>query len=415
MGKFSAALNGYHSLMMARRPMRAATLVALFCAVSVDVFAQPASSAALRRQAFELAYNLDHDQAIALLRKAIQLAPDESANHRALASILWLNILFQRGAVTVDHYLGSFSRTQVELSKPPPELDAEFRKHVGEAVRLAEARAAAAPRDPQARYDLGAAIGLEASHIATVQGKMFAGFKAARRAYDEHERVIELDSSRKDAGLVVGTYRYIVSTLSLPLRMMAYVVGFGGGKEKGLQMLQETAAAGGESRTDAMFALVLMYNRERRYDDAMRILGELRKLYPRNRLVILEAGSTALRAGRAAEAESLLTEGLKMFAAEKRAHMPGEAALWHYKRGAARLALNQLEPARADLQRAIGPDAQPWVSGRAHNELARLATKTGDRTTARNHASTAQALCQRGNDPACLNEARRLARGLRGH
>src|SRR5918992_177023 len=103
-----------------------------------------------------------------------------------------------------------------------------------------------------------------------------------RRAFDAHEKVLALDPKRKDAGLVVGTYRYVVSTLSLPLRMMAYVVGFGGGRERGVQMLQETAAKGGESRTDAMFALVLLHNRERRYDDALQVLRELRKAYPRN-------------------------------------------------------------------------------------------------------------------------------------
>lgn len=394
--------------------MRTAILTGLLCAISVGSSAQSSNTSALRAQAFELAYNLDHDEAIALLRKATEVSPDDPANHRALATILWLNILFQRGAVTVDHYLGSFSRTQVELSKPPAELDAEFRKHVERAIRLAEVRAAAAPRDPQARYDLGAAVGLQASHIATVQGKMFAGFKAAQRAYDEHERVLELDASRKDAGLIVGTYRYIVSTLSLPLRMMAYVVGFGGGKEKGLQMLQETAATGGESRTDAMFALVLMYNREHRYDDAMRVLGELRKMYPRNRLVILEAGSTALRAGRGPSAEALLTEGLNMVAKEKRPLMPGEDALWRYKRGAARLVMNQIEPARADLTVATGATAQAWVSGRAHNALARLAMKTGDREAARSHTARGESLCQQGSDPACVAEARQLARSLGG-
>ena len=35
-------------------------------------------------------------------------------------------------------------------------------------------------------------------------------------------------------------------------------------------MLEETAAAGGESGTDALFALVLLYNREKRYDEAPR-------------------------------------------------------------------------------------------------------------------------------------------------
>ena len=395
--------------------MRAALfgLALIASVVMVDV-AGAQDTAAIRRRAFDLAYNLDHEEAVALLRRATDDYPEDAANHRALASILWLNLLFRRGAVTVDHYLGAFSRTQVELSKPPPDLDAEFRQHVARAIQLAEARAAAAPRDAQARYDLGAAIGLQASHIATVQGKMFAGFKAARRAYDEHEKVLELDPSRKDAGLIVGTYRYVVSTLSLPLRVMAYVAGFGGGRERGIQMVQETALRGAESRTDAMFALVLLHNRERRYDEALRVLADLRKTYPRNRLVVLEAGSTALRAGRAADADRLLTEGLAALAKEKRPLMPGEEGLWRYKRGAARAALNQIEPARADLNAAAGGDAQPWVGGRAHVELARLASRERDHARARSLASRAETLCQQGSDPACVNDARQIVRSLRG-
>jgi tetratricopeptide (TPR) repeat protein len=371
-------------------------------------------AAAVSRQAFALAYNLDHDEAVSLLRRSVQAHPDDPAAHRALASVLWLNMLFQRGAVTVDHYLGSFSRTQVELRQPPAALDAEFRRHVARAIALAEARCAAAPRDPQAHYDLGAAVGLEASHIATVQGKMLAGFRAARRAYDAHETVLDLDATRKDAGLVVGTYRYVVSTLSLPVRMMAYIVGFGGGRERGIQMLQETAAAGGESRTDALFALVLLHNRESRYDDAMQALGELRQMYPRNRLIVLETGATALRAGQAARAERLLTEGLTAVAGERRPLIPGEAALWRYKRGAARAALGQIDAARADLDAARGAEAQGWVRGRAHAELARLAIRGGDKAGARSLAAQAEVLCRQGSDPACVADARRLIRSARG-
>jgi tetratricopeptide (TPR) repeat protein len=397
------------------RPIRTAILV-LLLAPTLDpaATAAPQDAAAVRRQAFDFVYNLDHDEALALLRRWVEAHPDDAAAHRSLASVLWLNMLYQRGALTVDHYLGSFSRTQVELSKPPADLDAEFRAHVAAAIRLAEARRTAAPKDPQAHFDLGSSIGLEASHIATVEGKMFAGFKAARRAYDEHETVLELDPSIKDAGVIVGSYRYAVSTLSLPLRMMAYVVGFGGGRERGIELLQETAAKGRESRTDAMFALVLVYNREKRYDEAMRILGDLRRLYPRNRLVVLESGATALRAGRAAQADALLTEGLGMLAKEKRPLMAGEAALWHYKRGAARVALNNLEGARSDLNVAIGPGAQDWVRGRAHAELARLAMRRGDAAGARVAAGEAESLCRQGSDPVCVEDARTLARNARG-
>lgn len=392
---------------------------ALVLSLALVAAIDPASSVAqdaraLRERALTLAYNLDHDEAVALLRRASDLSPEDPSIHRALAAVLWLHMLFRRGAVTVDHYLGSFSRTQVELKKPPPDLDAAFRSHVRRALELAEKRVAAAPHDPQAHYDLGAAVGLHASHVATVEGRMLAGFNTARRAFDEHEKVLELDPSRKDAGLVVGTYRYVVSTLSLPMRMMAYVVGFGGGRDRGIRMLQETAAHPGDSRTDAMFALILVYNRERRYDEALRVLEDLRRLYPRNRLVLLEAGATALRGGRHAQADALLTEGLGMLARETRERMPGEEALWRYKRGAARAAAGQTAAALSDLQAAAAPDAQPWVAGRAHAELARLSLARGDRAAAASQASRAATLCARGNDPACVEQARKLLRSSHG-
>jgi tetratricopeptide (TPR) repeat protein len=404
--------------MKPRRP----TLRASAAAVAILVIAPaPRTYAAARppadsavAEATDLAYNLDHDQAIAILRRAASLHPDDPAVHRALASILWLNILFRRGAVTVDHYLGSISRPSVDVKKPPPELDAEFKKALQRAIELSERRVSAAPRDAQAHYDLGASLGLQASYVATVEGRMIAGFRAARRCYDEHEKVLKIDPARKDAGLIVGTYRYVVSSLSLPMRVMAYVVGFGGGRERGIRLLEDTAAHGTESRADAMFALILVYNRERRYDDAIRVLQELHRLYPRNRLVVLESGATALRAGRLQEAETLLTAGIAGLQQDRRARVPGEEALWHYKRGAARARLGRIDGAATDLQVATGSDAAPWVSGRGHVELGRLALRRGDRAAAAAEARQGEALCEKGNDPACVDEARALMRSSNG-
>ena len=136
-------------------------------------------------------------------------------------------------------------------------------------------------------------------------------------------------------------------------------------------------------------------------------------MYPRNRLVILEQGATALRAGRGAEAEVLLTEGLTVLARETRLKIPGEEQLWRYKRGAARAQIGRSE-AVDDLRAATGADAQPWVAGRARIELGRLALKRGDRGDAAVEARQADALCREGNDPPCVADARALLRSASG-
>ena len=393
--------------MRRRRPTAGLAVLLSVCCWTYTP-AQSAASAELRARASDYSYNLDHQQAIDLLRQAVAQYPGDPAVHRALASSLWLEILFRRGAVTVDHYLGSISRSRVDLPKPPADLDAEFKREIATAISLAQRRVASAPDDADAHFALGTALGLEASYMASVEGSLMGGFRAARRSYDEQERVLGLDPSRKDAGLIVGTYRYIVSTLSFPMRWMAYVAGFGGGKERGLHMIEEAAARPGENRTDAQFALVLLYNREKRFEDANRVLDELHRRYPRNRLVLLEAGATALRGRRAADAERLLSQGLMMFERDSREKIPGESALWHYKRGAARVELGRRDDALMDLRQAVATDAPVWVQGRAHAELARLASRSGDRTGANEERRRAIELCGRVNDAACVEDAKRI-------
>ena len=86
------------------------------------------------------------------------------------------------------------------------------------------------PIDPDAHFQLGAAAALRASYIATIEGRVFDSLGPGRRAYSEHKRTIALDPSRKDAGLIVGMYRYTVANLSLPKRLMARLAGFEGGR-----------------------------------------------------------------------------------------------------------------------------------------------------------------------------------------
>jgi tetratricopeptide (TPR) repeat protein len=365
-----------------RSLFRICVVVALATAAAT-LQANPATDARLQK-AFAQAYNLDHDEAVAEMREAIRQDPTNPAPYRALATVTWLNL-------------------------PPSDVARVFQEHVTKAISLAEAAVKRAPNDPAALYELGTAVGLQASWSATIEGRVLGAFGSARRAYNAHERVLQLAPARTDAGLIVGTYRYVIGSLVLPARWFAYMAGFGGDKERGLRLIAE-AARNPNSATDAKFALVLLLNREERYDQAVVYVRELQRDYPRNRLLWLEAGSTLLRGGHPAEAEAMLTEGLRKLQSDSRPKMFGEEGLWYFKRGEARLRQQKAADAVADLTQALKVETQAWVKGRTHLALGKAADLTGDRTRARAEYDLCVQLCAAANDSEAAEQARTLRR-----
>jgi len=357
--------------------------------------------------AYNAIYNLDDDVALSIARQAVASAPEASRAHRSLAMVLWLDALFQRGAVTVDNYLGGLTKAQLALPKPEPGLDAEFKKELNRAISLADTQLRKSPRDVSAMHDLGTAYGLQASYMASVEGSVMAAFGPARHAFDLEERVLARDANQVEAGTIVGTYRYSVASLGLTARMMAYLAGFGGGRERGIALI-EAASRRGSGQTEAKTALILIYSREGRHLDAYRLLGQMAAAFPRNRLFVLEQGAAAIRAGRAEEAEAILTRGLAAFDQDERVKIPGERAQWLYKRGSARVSLNHTADAQADLMAALNGGPVDWVRGRVNFELGRVADLRGQRSEALTRYRAARDIGQLTNDPIVVADALRF-------
>jgi tetratricopeptide (TPR) repeat protein len=380
--------------------------------VPETVDATRASAAALRAEGLELGYNLDHDAALIVFRRAIAADPLDPAGYRLLAAGAWISLLFQQGAITVDDYLGQ-ARAQVARSIPDAALAATFHDALRQALQLADARLRAQPADADAHYQVGAAYGFQASYAATVEGRVLGSFGSARRAYREHARALALAPERRDAGLIVGMYRYAVSGMSAPLRLAAWLAGMGGDGDRGLRMVEDAARYPSDAQPNAMFTLVLIYNREARYDDALRVIGDLTRRYPRNRLLWLEAGGTALRAGRLAEARAALEQGLARLARDPRPRAPGEDARWRLAYGATLVALKDTAPAERELRTALDGATRDWVRGRVHKELGTLAALAGDRPRALDEYRQADRLCRGDGDSTCAADVGRLIRAVK--
>jgi tetratricopeptide (TPR) repeat protein len=353
-----------------------ATVTVTATAAAQDAPADRAKAGeALRQQAMERAYNLDRPEALALLDEAVRVDPDHPAGHRLIASLAWLRILWDRGMVNVDDYLGSLATKDVALEQAPPraELVSTYTQHIDAARERAERRLAQAPNDPSALYEMGAVYGLETSYHASVEGRMLKSFGLARKAYAANARALTREPARYDAGYYIGAYRCVVAELPAPMRWFAYLGGLRGGKKEGLALLEAAASHPGEAQAQARYTLVLLYNRDKRYRDAIRILDEERRLYPRNRQFVYEAAATWLRAGEAAQALPLLTEGIDRLETDRRPRWMDEESLWHYQRGVASQQLGRLLDARRDFETALTFDAHAWVHQRTRLALTRVA------------------------------------------
>jgi len=366
-----------------------------------------AAALALRAQGLQLGYNLDHAGALAAFKDAIAADPGDPAAYRLEAATAWIDLLFEQGAITVDDYLGQ-ARANLPRATPTAALDIAFHDAIRQALTLSEERLRSHPLDADAHFQVGAAYGCLASYAATIEGRLLGSLGPARRAYREHERALELDPRRKDAGLVVGLYRYAASSLPAPLRLLARLVGFGGDRERGLRMVEDAARYQSDTQPNALFTLILLYNREARYDDALRVIGELQQRFPRNRLLWLEAGGTALRAGRPADANAALEEGLARLSRDQRPLAFGENARWRFAHGAALVGLRNSVAAEGDLRAALAVATRDWVRGRVHKELGKLADLAGDRTRALDEYRLADRLCRQDRDGECSDEAKTL-------
>ena len=139
---------------------------------------------------------------------------------------------------------------------------------------------------------------------------------AARRW---HNRITELEPRNVDARLVQGLHDYIVGSLPWRYRVLGFMVGVRGDKEKGIRTVQEVARNGKINRVDAEIFLCALYRRENQTRRAIPLVEDLIQRFPRNYLLRLELSQMYSMAGDGARG----LEAVEQMAALKRNHAPG--------------------------------------------------------------------------------------------
>src|SRR5689334_5379912 len=242
---------------------------------------------ALRRSGLDALYNIDYDKAQRDFKQIVQLYPNHPGGYQLLAARLWIKTLYESRRLQASLYSGESFYTNGD-DKVDPKIVTEFRNLTREARRLAEAKLKQEPKNIEALDFLANTEGLKASFEEAVERRHFAALRDGNDAVDHHREVLKLDPSYVDAQITIGLYEYVVGSLPLPVKILAGATGYRGSKKRGLKMLEEVAEKGRWSQDDAKSVLILLYTREKRFAEVVKLTRELSAKYPRNYLLRLE-------------------------------------------------------------------------------------------------------------------------------
>ncbi|HSE43581.1 MAG TPA: tetratricopeptide repeat protein, partial [Acidobacteriota bacterium] len=170
-------------------------------------------------------------------------------------------------------------------------------------VQLAESRLKQNPKDLQTMYLLGVAKNTLAGYEATVNRKFFSALRNGSKGVDLHKTVIKRNPAFVDAYLSVGMYDYIVGSLPFAVKILALIGGVHGSKKNGLATVERVYRDGEYARDEAATLLAMLYDREKRPNDALKVLNDLNERYPGNSLFALERATKLAQLKRFAQSQ----------------------------------------------------------------------------------------------------------------
>src|ERR1035437_941961 len=156
------------------------------------------------------------------------------------------------------------------------------------AVDLSNRRLAANPNDADALFARGFATSLETVYIGMVEKKYIAALHMANASRKDDDAVLKLDPKYADCYLIVGVHEYVLGSLTLPLKVLAGLVGIHGSKSKGIKDLEWVGRDGIINSVAARTSLAIFLRREAQYPKAVEVIDGLASQYPHNFLFALE-------------------------------------------------------------------------------------------------------------------------------
>ena len=286
--------------------------------------------------------------------------------------------------------------------------DEAIQRESEEAVRKAEAWAAAEPLDPRAHFYLGQAK-LHLGRLHGVRARLYTAGSVSESGRETLEHALELEPSLDDAKYGLGLYAYYASQLANIFKWIDFLWFVPkGDAEKGLRYLGDAFEKGDLYALTGGFILanVLTYMEPQDHPKALALTRQLHADHPGNSLVHFELVELLVMVG---EYEEAIREAsvLEAHPGQERHHRgrAQAARVWRARaelmRGNPETAWTILEPFGAD-----GPEAPDWGNRWVKVTRGQILDVQGKRESALVEYEQVASLKLPGNSPRSQEAAR---------
>ncbi len=244
-------------------------------------------SASLDR-GFVRLYDLDFSGAQREFEAWEKLNPEDPMGPVSEAADVLFSEFNRLGALEAQFYESDSVFAARKTYHADPAQRTRFEQQLDRAEQMAKARLAKDGRDLDALFAMTLSNGLRSDFAALIEKRNVASLHFTKEATTYSQQLLAADPTCYDAHLASGVSRYIIGSMSAPVRWLLRMGGVAGDKQGGIAELQTTAAQGHLLAPFARILLAIAYVREKDVTRARELLTGLQREFPHNTLFGLE-------------------------------------------------------------------------------------------------------------------------------
>ena len=229
-------------------------------------------------------YNLDFGGAQNDFQEWQRMHPDDPMGPVSEAAGFLFSEFNRLGVLEAQFYENDDAWDKRPKPSPDPALRGHFRDAITRTENLAHAKLSKDPKDRDALFAMTLSSGLQADYAALIEKKNLASLHFTKEASVSAQRLLSVCHDCYDALLATGFSKYIIGSMSTPVRWILRMGGLPADKQGGIADLQKTAEHGHYLAPFARILLAIAYVREKDKPRAVELLSGLQREFPGNTL-----------------------------------------------------------------------------------------------------------------------------------